>query len=81
MVGVVKQHGFMSKKVLKKLHIGDKEYVYTVKRGLYDNDNVKVLVYDTDTKQIIERIRFPEYHNITPSEVKEVLIARINGRA
>lgn len=70
----------MTKKVLKKLHIGDKVYAYTVKRGLYDNDNVKVLVYDTDTKQIIERFRFPEYYNIKPSEVKEKLIVRLDER-
>jgi len=70
----------MSKKSIKKLHIGDKEYVYTVKRGYYDDDNTRVLIYDTDTKQIIEKIPFPEYHNITPSEVKEELTARLNKK-
>jgi hypothetical protein len=58
------------KKQLRKLHVEGKEYLYSVKRG-------SVNIFDTQTRQIVTTIDFPDYFNITPSEVKSQLINKL----
>ena len=58
----------MSKTKLRKIHVNEKEYGYSVNKGF---DGTGISIWDTETKQIIERWSIEEYTPVTPSMVKE----------
>lgn len=66
----------MSRKSIRKIHIGDKEYLYTIGSGKMIHPNPTwVNVYESGNKSTTFcTLTFPEYTQVTPSMVKEGII-------
>jgi len=57
----------MSKTKIRKVHVNEKEYGWSVAKGYAEKTEVRI--WDTSSKQIIERFEVDEYTQITPAIV------------
>lgn len=66
----------MSKKQIRKIHIGDKVFLYTINSQKHIQPNPTwVNVYESGNKSdILFQLEYPEYIKVTPSMVKEGIL-------
>tara|TARA_R110000751_G_scaffold131843_1_gene234186 strand:+ start:3456 stop:3716 length:261 start_codon:yes stop_codon:yes gene_type:complete len=65
----------MSRKQIRKVHVDDKEYVYTIKKG-YEATSVNI--YESGNKSsVFMRTSFDEYTQVTPSMIKDEIVKEL----